>query len=187
MDYAKMDAINHWNGFRRINIMASNFIWYLCGGFFIFAFFLGGAAALFFGYRNRQKATESLNWPKVQGTITEAEVKKDYDTDAEGFTTTTYAPKIQYQYQVGEEEFTNDQISFGGTRTYSSSKKAEEALSQYPVNGSVTVYYNPENPKEAVLVQGTKGTMTLIIVGAVFIAISICAGCIGGFLILSNL
>ena len=167
--------------------MTSNFIWYLCGGFFVFAFFLGGAAAIFFGYRNRQKATESLNWPKVPGTITEAEVRKDYDTDAEGFTTTTYVPEIKYQYQVGGEEFSNQQISFGGTKTYSSSKKAEEALSQYPVNGSVSVYYNPENPEESVLVQGTKGTMTLIIVGAAFIAISICATCIGGYLILSNL
>jgi hypothetical protein len=172
---------------RRINIMSTDFIWYLCGGFFVFAFFLGGAAAIFFGYRNRQKATESLNWHQVPGKITEAEVKKDYDTDAEGFTTTTFVPEIKYQYQVGEEDFTNDRISFGGTKTYSSSKKAEEALSPYPVNGSVSVFYNPESPEESVLVQGTKGTMTLIIVGAVFIAISICAACIGGFLILSNL
>lgn len=167
--------------------MSSDVIWYLCGGFFVFAFFLGGAAAIFFGYRNRQKATESLNWPQVPGTITQAEIKKDYDTDAEGFTTTSYVPEIQYQYQVGGKEFTNQRISFGGTRTYSSIKKAEEALSQYPVKSPVSVYYKPDNPEESVLVQGTKGTMTLIIVGAVFIGISICAGLVGLIVIISNL
>jgi hypothetical protein len=167
--------------------MASGLIWYLCGGFFIFAFFLGGIAAIFFGIRNRKKATESLNWPETKGTVTESAVKKDYDTDAEGFTTTTYVPEINYQYEVNNVTFTNQRISFGGTTSYSSQKKAEQALSQYPLNATVPVFYNPDNPDDSVLVKGTKGTMLLIILGAVFVTISICATCIGAYVIVSNL
>ncbi|NIW79322.1 MAG: DUF3592 domain-containing protein [Calditrichae bacterium] len=157
----------------------ANVIWILCGGFFVLAFFIGGVVALYFGIRNRQKGTESQNWPQVTGTITKAGVKKDHDTDAEGFTTTTYIPEVEYEYQLGEDVYSNGQISFGGTKTYNSRKKAEEAISQYPLDGRISVFYNPEKPDESVLIQGTKGTMALIIAGVVFIAISICAPCIG--------
>jgi hypothetical protein len=167
--------------------MTSSLFAIVCGGFFIFVFFAAGIAAIIFGYRNRQKATESQNWPEVVGTITRVEVRKDTDTDAEGFTTTSFVPEIEYQYQINDEVYTSEKFSFGSTQTFNSRKKAEEALNQYPLNGSLPVYYNPQEPNEAVLVQGTKGTLTLIIAGIVFVAISICGSCIGLYLIFSNL
>lgn len=167
--------------------MTSNLIWLFCGGFFLFAFFVGGVVSIIFGIRNRKKGEESQNWPGVSGTITNLSVQKDIDTDAEGFTTTSYKPEIEYQYQVGEEMYTSDRISFGGTSTYSSSKKAEQALEAYTLNGPVTVYYNPEKVDESVLQQGTKGTMALIIAGGVFLVISICGGCAGIYFVITNL
>jgi len=167
--------------------MSSNMIWIFCGGFFIFVFFVGGVAAIIFGIRNRKKGTESQNWPKVIGKISRAEVLEELDTDEEGFTSKSYKPEIEYQYGVGDEEFTSTKVSFGGTRTYSSNKKAEEALTNYPLNGSVSVFYNPQDPSESVLVQGTKGTMGLIIVGIVFLAVSIITSCVGLIILISNL
>lgn len=167
--------------------MSSNIIWLFCGGFFIFAFFVGGVVAIIFGIRNRKKATESQNWPKVMGKITRAEIVEELDTDEEGFTSKTYKPEIEYQYTVGDNEFTSTRISFGGTRTYSSNKKAEETLTNYPLNESVSVFYNPQDSSESVLIQGTKGTMGLIIVGIVFLAVSIITSCIGLIILVTNL
>ena len=150
----------------------------VCGGFFIFVFFAGGVAAIIFGIRNPKKATESQSWPKATGKITRAEVVRETDTDEEGFTSTTYRPDFEYQYEVAGSEFSNTRVSFGGTTSYSSKKKAEEKLNQYPLNGTVNVYYDPQSPAESVLVQGTKGTMGLVILGVVFVGVSIITSCV---------
>lgn len=167
--------------------MSANWIWLLCGGFFIFAFFVAGVIMIIFGIRNRKKGTESQEWPRVTGTITNVNISKDTDTDAEGFTTVTYKPEIEYQYEIGGNQFTSTRVSFGGTRTYNSYKKAEEATAKYPLDGAISVFYNPQQPEEAVLEQGTKGTMALIIAGIVFLGISMIASCVGLFMLFYNL
>ena len=89
--------------------------------------------------------------------------------------------------QTAVEQILGRLLTDGGFRERFFSTQMNTPLSQYPLNGSVPVYYNAANPEESVLVKGTKGTMLLIILGAVFVTISICATCIGGYVILSNL
>ena len=153
----------------------------ICGGLGILAFFGIGVAALILGIRNRNKAEESNNWPAVDGLITDAQIEKDTDVDEDGFSSTTYTPKWQYQYTLGEQTYTSERISFGAVRGYGRIKKAQEELDKYPVNSRVRVYYDSQNPDESVLVRGTKGTMWGIIIGSIFILISI-FGCIGGLI-----
>ena len=129
--------------------MTSNLIGLLCGGFFVLVFFIGGVVAIIFGFRNRKKGTESQNWPKVTGTITQTTIKKDTSTDEDGFTTTSFTPEVEYQYQIGSAAYSNKRVSFGGTRSFNSHKKAEASISQYPTNASVLVYYDPQNPEES--------------------------------------
>lgn len=167
--------------------MTSNIIWILCGGFFIFVFFFGGVLAIIFGFRNRKKGTESQNWPSVKGTIISTEIIKDTDTDEEGFTTTTYKPQIGYQYTLSENTYINNRMSFGGTRSYGSYTKAEQALSEYVLDNPVTVFYNPEDQSDSVLVQGTKGTMGLIILGIIFVGVAMITGCVGIGIFIANL
>jgi len=159
----------------------------ICGGLFILIFFAGGVAAVIFGLRNRKKAEESTGWPAVEGVILNAWVEESSDTDEDGFTSTTYTPKWEYQYQLGGQTYTSQKISFGGESGYGSRKKAEQELTKYPLSSRVQAFYNPLNHEEAVLVQGTKGTMVGIIVGAILIVVSICTACIGGYVVISNL
>lgn len=167
--------------------MNSGLIGILCSGLFILIFFAAGVAAVIFGIRNRKKAEESAGWPAVEGVITNAWVEESSDTDEEGFTSTTYTPKWEYQYQFSAQSYSSQKISFGGERGYGSRKKAEQELTKYPISSRVQVYYDPQNPEEAVLVQGTKGTLVGIIVGAILVLVSICTACIGGYVVLSNL
>ncbi|MGD2026376.1 MAG: DUF3592 domain-containing protein [Anaerolineales bacterium] len=151
----------------------------ICVGFVLLGLFIGGIALIIFGIRNRRKGEASQNWPSVSGLITNISIEENVDTDDEGFTSTTYTPKVEYQYEVGAESFTSKRISFGAERGYGRRKKAEEALIPYPVNSQASVFYNPSDPSESVLVQGTKGTMGAIIAGIVLIVLAACGSCAG--------
>lgn len=157
--------------------MDEQLIGYLCVGGVIFFVFIGGILATIFGIRNRRKATASQSWPAAGGTITKAWIQESTDTDEDGYTSTSYTPKWEYQYQVGQETYTGSRISFGGVTGYGRQKKAQEELNRFPVNSQVRAYYDPASPGEAVLVRGTKGTMSGIIIGIVLMVLSACGSC----------
>ena len=60
----------------------------------------------------------------------------------------------------------------------SSRKQVEQKIAQYPAGKSVTVYYNSENPAEAVLETGVTGNAELII-GIILIVIGLSILCVG--------
>ena len=167
--------------------MNSALIGIVCGGLFILVFFIGGVSAVIFGIRNRKKAQESTGWPSVDGVITKTWTNESRDTDEDGFTSYSYTPKWQYQYQLGGQTYSSEQVTFGGEKSYSNRKKAEQELIKYPQNGRVRVYYNPQDPADSVLVRGTKGTLGAIIAGIVLILISLCGACVGGYSLISNM
>jgi hypothetical protein len=69
------------------------------------------------------------------------------------------------------DTFTSKAISFGGTEGSHKESEAREALEQYPLNGQVEVFYNPTNPEEAVLITGTEGTRSTIVLGGCLIVL----------------
>lgn len=113
---------------------------------------LGGSALLvnFFLYRsivraqNREKAV--TQWPSVTGTVVKSEVKvrktsEDY----------TEYPDITYTYEVMGKAYRCKQILPGGEI---GGMDVQSTLKRYPMDAQVTVYYDPHNPKDAVLEQG---------------------------------
>lgn len=167
--------------------MDEQIIGYICVGGVIIAFFIGGIFATIYGVRNRRKGSASQSWPSARGVITNAWIQESTDTDEEGYTSTSYTPKWEYQYKIGQETYTSGRISFGGVTGYGRQKRAQEELDRFPVNSQVQVYYDPEKHSDAVLVRGTKGTMGGIIVGIIFIALSVCGSCIWLYFLLDKM
>lgn len=167
--------------------MDEQIIGFLCVGGVIFFLFIGGIFATISGFRNRRKASASQTWPAAGGVITNAWIVESRDTDEDGYTSTTYTPKWEYRYQVGTETYTSQRISFGGVSGYGRRKKAQEELNRFPANSQVRVYYDPTNPEDAVLVQGTKGTMAGIIVGIALMVLSVCGSCFWVYALIENL
>lgn len=167
--------------------MDEQIIGYLCVGGVIFLVFIGGIFATIFGIRNRRKASASQNWPAAAGVIANAWVQENQDTDEDGYTSTTYTPKWEYQYKVGQETYSSSRISFGGVTGYGRRKKAQEELNRFPVNSQVRAYYDPTNPSDSVLVQGTKGTMGGIIAGIVLMVLSACGSCVWLYALLDSM
>jgi hypothetical protein len=78
-----------------------------------------------------------------------------------------------FEYHVNKTSFKCDCINFDyGMRT-SNKQKQQSIVEQYPAGSQVTVYYDPDEPEQAVLEKRVNGVFTTIMVSAVFILIGV--------------
>jgi hypothetical protein len=100
-------------------------------------------------------------------------------TDSDGDTSDHYTPKVKYTYQAIGQEYEGDKLGFGFQQSFGSQSKAQAALARFPVGAQVTVYYDPNNPAEAVLERKAGGSTLSLVLGIIFIVVSLCLGCPG--------
>jgi hypothetical protein len=132
-------------------------------------FLLVGVGLSFWGWTILQNARASAAWPTAEGTITSSEVTRS--TDAEG--ADSYSPEVTYTYSVNNAGYSNDTIKFG-ENSYSSRRKAQEIVDNYPAGKNVTVYYDPERPDRSVLEPGVSaGSYIVLGIGVFFILITL--------------
>ena len=136
---------------------------------------LGGFA--FIHFRAVAKAKASETWPTAMGKLTRSEVVVEEDRDRDGSDTTWYNPVVAYSYEVAGEKILGSRIRFANLRR-GSRKKAEEIVARYRAGDNVTVRYNPEKPKEAVLETQKPGPLYLVLAmaGLVFMAVGLILG-----------
>lgn len=102
---------------------------------------LAGLALLGLGLWMRKQGLASRNWPSVQGEILTSRV--------DDHTLENLRPEIVYGYTAQGQTFKGTRVGYSG---YSVSRAAlEQIVARYPVSSQVTVYYNPQNPSQAVL------------------------------------
>lgn len=146
----------------------------ICGGFFFILVFALGLGLVLYSNKSKKKAGESQNWPAAPGTITVSEIRESRSTDDDGNVSVYYYPHVEYSYNVGGQPQTGKQVAFGGTQGYATPNQAEMTVKIYPVNSSVTVYYNPQKPQEACLVRSVgKGAKTARVMGIILLVISL--------------
>jgi len=169
---------------------------YTGNGVPLFAFALPGIAILaaVFGVtsfvRTRRLAGASARWPTVPGTITASgvieEVIEDKSSDDKAIIRKIrrYQVDLRYAYQVGKRDFVGTAGGWGWTGIYGLRELAEKAAGQYSQGQPVTVYYDPEQPRNAVLdPESRQGSMAPLIfatisavVGGVILAFFIKVG-----------
>jgi Protein of unknown function (DUF3592) len=82
-----------------------------------------------------------------------------------------YRISVIYEYTVNGAGYSSSCVQFGTPTTYIRKSSAETAISHYPVNSRLTVYYDPENPAEAVLDRTSPGGLEYIIIGIIFLVL----------------
>ena len=91
----------------------------------------------------RRAEKDASQWPSVNGTVLSARLVSHgsirYRADF---------PEISYSYEVGGKVYKSKHIAAGGEM---GGVGAQSVLDRYPVSSQVTVYYDPKNPKNAVL------------------------------------
>lgn len=124
----------------------------ICGG----ALFLGiftalGVYLVGLASENMELAAASESWEPTDGTILASGV------EARGAKRRAATISIRYEYQVGDSTYTGSNLSFEKQDSYTPSI-AEAKLRPYPAGAKCTVYYDPQNPTQSVLIKGAQSS-----------------------------
>lgn len=137
-------------------------------------FLLAIALYLFFGaYMDLREYNDSQDWTTTDGVVRVVAVRTLVDDDD-----VFYVPDIQYDYEVDNVIYENDRLSFDN-RPYEQEENALEAAQEdYEVGQTVTVYYNPDDPEQAVLERTTNWSAVILLsaAGVGFVLFSILIG-----------
>jgi len=121
------------------------------------------------------RGLRSINWEKTTGTITEAWV--NVVTDSENDSRQRNYLKATYQYTVDGQTYESKRIRYGDIENEGRRKQKvlEKKAREYRENPQRTVYYNPQNPQQAVLERGLRplSLVTNLIYGLFMLAMTI--------------
>jgi hypothetical protein len=132
--------------------------------------------------RSRRLAQASARWPTTPGTITTSSVIEEVIEDRSNNdsnnnkaiirTIHRFQVDLRFGYRVDRRDFVGTNVSWGWTAVYGLRELAEKAASQYPQGRPVTVYYDPEQPGNAVLEPDNRqGSMAPLIFGGISAAV----------------
>lgn len=136
-----------------------------------------GALATYLGVENVLRARASTSWPSVDGTVIRAGIDRERSqaTPSSTAQSITWRPVIVYEYVVDAVRYEGGRISFGAYAT-SDRGDAEAVLSRYPTGARVPVYFNPDDPGQAVIEPGTAGVPWFFVaLGSVFLVAGLAA------------
>ncbi|NWF64448.1 MAG: DUF3592 domain-containing protein [Chloroflexi bacterium] len=92
----------------------------------------------------RQGSAKAQNWAATAGRVMLSTLEARRGSNGQK----VYYPVVQYQYRVHAMDYESRKImpgmEWGGSG-------ASAVVAKYPAGSTVTVYYNPENPAEALL------------------------------------
>jgi hypothetical protein len=128
-----------------------------------------GLFALGSALRSKRLANVSQSWQGTQGQVIASDINKSTSNDSDYGHSTSYEAIIRYTYSVMGKDYTGERVNFGIRNT--SEKSARETVARYPINTSVTVFYNPDKPEQAVMEQASSSGWLQIVIGiALFVA-----------------
>lgn len=110
---------------------------------------VAGVAVMWGGFEFRERARRMTTWASVRGCVTGSAVVADGTFD-DG--SATYYPRISYEYVVAGQEYAGQRrslIDVGVGRFVRGAPR--RIVERYPVGSEVIVFYDPANPREAIL------------------------------------
>jgi hypothetical protein len=115
------------------------------------------------------------SWPETTGKILSTQMVKSYSKKSG----TTYHPDIEYEYQVNGVTYTHHRYAFGSAGLFTNYTTAEREKSKYRKGQSVSVYYNPLFPKDAVLEVRSASSWIFLLIGGVFFVVGMASTLLG--------
>ena len=113
------------------------------------------------------KAQQSRLWPSTEGEIAHAATLYETSRSLSGGVSATYKADIVYRYQVNGKDYSSSTITL--LDVSSAAGQAQSIVDRYPDKSKVQVFYNPDDPSDAVLEPGTTtGLVCLYVVSAMF-------------------
>jgi len=130
---------------------------------FVVAFWCMAFMGLMGRLRDTKASKKALSWPSTPGRVLESEVRK---------VGKYHSLDIVYEYTVDGRDHTSNVFSLAGLGPYRNYREAGEA---FPAGKGVNVYYDPEDPANAVLLPGARsaiaGYIFALIVGGLILGV----------------
>ena len=126
-----------------------------------FVFLVLNAVFLGIIFFMRRKMAAVSQWPSTMGTVMMSTIESRSSSEG-GY---TEYPAVQYSYQVGGQAYQSMKLAPGPEVGGSGARKVVE---RYPVGAQVMVFYNPQNPSDAVLEKKAPAQWLMWILLAVF-------------------
>jgi len=120
--------------------------------------------------RSSAKANASKDWPSTSGQVLMSQIEMRRSSGRN--TGMSPFPVVVYEYTVMGQRYQSNRIAFGGD--IGGSMIAQPTIAKYPAGSMVTVYYNPQNPGEAVLEQRSRSSKILVWVAVFIVAMLAC-------------
>jgi hypothetical protein len=111
-------------------------------GFGVIAFAVG-VVLYIVQFRQGLRADASKKWPKAAGTVIASALEPSPEHKRR------YRAAVRYRYRVGGKEYQADRVFWGGNE--GRRRHMESVVAAYPAGADVPVYYDPQNPAEAVI------------------------------------
>lgn len=136
-------------------------------GSICFTQFVISAIMLGIIFAARNAAAKAQNWQPVPGTVilSTLEARRGSKGHYVNY------PVVHYRYRVGGMDYQSRKVSPGMEWGGSGAGKVVE---RYPTGSQVTVYYNPENPAEALLERSVPSVMIWLWVAMILIDVFLC-------------
>lgn len=113
-------------------------------GIIVFVFLILNVIFLGIIFFMRRRMAAVRQWPSTMGTVNASYLERRSSSDGGS----TNYPVVQYSYQAGGQSYNGMKIApgpeVGGTG-------AGKVVARYPAGAQVMVFYNPQNPSDAVL------------------------------------
>ncbi len=123
----------------------------------VYAALLLGFAYFVFISVPRTLSTKS--WPTTTGRVTASKLREERRL-SNGSSIPVYSADITYAYEVDHKEYSSTKIKWVDHNS-TSKRHHQEVLKKYPIDQSVTVFFNPKKPSISLLEPGF-GTGNLI-------------------------
>lgn len=115
-------------------------------GIFVIVVFILNAVILGVIFFTQRKMNAISEWSQIMGTVLMSTTQSRRNSDGSGGYTSY--PVVMYSYQAGGQTHQGNTIAPGPQVGGSGAGKV---VARYPIGSQVVVYYNPQNPAEAVL------------------------------------
>jgi len=114
------------------------------------------------------KGQQTAGWGEVPGQITKSEIGISQNLSKESFEN-NYRADIEYEYEIAGNRFKSDQAYLGDKIYLSYKDKAVKTLKMFPIHKTVSVFVNPDNHAESVLIIGSGANRVLNIIIGLFL------------------
>lgn len=99
------------------------------------------------GLRNVGRAMASSHWPTTAGKVVRSDTQVRHDVDKKTRSDSViYSADTVIQYEVAGKQYSTNLIHFGQTLGSGDASEAELQHLRYPVDGAVSVWYDPAQP-----------------------------------------